>query len=230
MLRMRSSIKHQTSAPDGEGCATHSSACSSFQRDKRDLPADLRLVLGEKWVGCHDAIPQPLTLRPFQHLSAGVECLGPDLDGHFRVRQQITIPIWVGWRAGIRCDHKQALAIGHIHHRCRAALTGLGADGAKTGQRRTTPMMYVSDGERLLVIASNAGAPAHPDWYRNLLAHPEVTVEVGAETFDARAEVLEGAERQRLWDSIVASYPFFTEHQAKISREIPLVALERRAG
>jgi len=102
--------------------------------------------------------------------------------------------------------------------------------GAKTGQRRTTPMMYVPDGERLLVIASNAGAPAHPDWYRNLLAHPEVTVEVGAETFDARAKVLEGAERQRLWDSIVASYPFFTEHQAKISREIPLVALERRPG
>ncbi len=101
--------------------------------------------------------------------------------------------------------------------------------GAKSGQRRTTPMMYVPDGDRLLVIASNAGALAHPDWYRNLLAHPEVTVEVGADTFDASAVVLEGAERQQLWDRIVASYPFFTEHQAKITRQIPVIALERKS-
>src|SRR5690242_1896214 len=86
--------------------------------------------------------------------------------------------------------------------------------GARSGQRRTTPLMYVPDGDRLLVIASNAGAPAHPDWYRNLLAHPQVTVEVGADTFDARAVVLAGMERQQLWDRIVASYPFFTDHQA----------------
>src|SRR5439155_18791500 len=101
--------------------------------------------------------------------------------------------------------------------------------GAKSGQRRTTPLMYVPDGDRLLVIASNAGAPSHPDWYRNLLAHPQVTVEVGADTFDASAAVLKGAERQQLWDKIVASYPFFAEHQAKITREIPLVALERKS-
>ncbi len=101
--------------------------------------------------------------------------------------------------------------------------------GAKSGQRRTTPMMYVPDGDRLLVIASNAGALAHPDWYRNLLAHPEVTVEVGADTFDASAVVLEGTERQQLWDRIVASYPFFTEHQAKITRQIPVIALERKS-
>ncbi len=99
--------------------------------------------------------------------------------------------------------------------------------GAKSGQPRTTPMMYVPDGDRMLVIASNAGAPAHPDWYRNLLAHPQVTVEVGGDAFDARAVVLEGTERQQLWDKIVASYPFFVEHQAKITREIPVIALER---
>jgi deazaflavin-dependent oxidoreductase (nitroreductase family) len=102
--------------------------------------------------------------------------------------------------------------------------------GAKSGQPRTTPMMYVPDGDRILVIASNAGAPAHPDWYRNLLAHPQVTVEVGGDTFDARAVVLEGTERQQLWDKIVASYPFFVEHQAKITREIPVIALERLSG
>jgi deazaflavin-dependent oxidoreductase (nitroreductase family) len=102
--------------------------------------------------------------------------------------------------------------------------------GAKSGQPRTTPMMYVPDGERILVIASNAGAAAHPDWYHNLLAHPEVTVEAGADTFAARAVVLQGAERQQLWDRIVASYPFFTEHQAKITREIPVIALVRNPG
>jgi deazaflavin-dependent oxidoreductase (nitroreductase family) len=68
-------------------------------------------------------------------------------------------------------------------------------------------MMYISDGERLLVVASNAGAPIHPDWYRNLVAHPQVTVEVGTETFDATAVVTEGEERQRLWTRIVELYP-----------------------
>src|SRR6266568_8889767 len=106
----------------------------------------------------------------------------------------------------------------------------LTARGARSGQRRTTPMMYIPDGDRLLVIASNAGAPAHPDWYRNLVAHPEVTVEVRTETFEATAVVMEGSERQRLWSRIVELYPFFTEHQAKTSRKIPVIALERRAG
>jgi len=100
--------------------------------------------------------------------------------------------------------------------------------GAKSGQRRTTPMMYISDGDRLLVIASNAGALAHPDWYYNLAAHPEVTVEVGTETFDATAVVTEGAERHRLWTRIVELYPFFAEHQAKTTRQIPVIALSRR--
>ena len=100
--------------------------------------------------------------------------------------------------------------------------------GARSGQRRTTPMMYVRDGDRLLVIASNAGAPRHPDWYYNLLAHPHVTVEVGRETYDATAIVTQGEERQQLWDRIVEQYPFFADHQAKVTRQIPVIALERR--
>jgi deazaflavin-dependent oxidoreductase (nitroreductase family) len=71
--------------------------------------------------------------------------------------------------------------------------------GAKTGRRHTMPLMYVLDGGRLLVIASNAGAPRHPDWYRNLSADPGVTVEVGAETYEATAAELEGEERERVW-------------------------------
>ena len=66
--------------------------------------------------------------------------------------------------------------------------------GARSGQRRVSPMMYVPDGDRLLVIASNIGAPKHPDWYHNLVAHPGVTVEVGSETYDATALVTEGAD------------------------------------
>ena len=100
--------------------------------------------------------------------------------------------------------------------------------GAKSGQLRTTPMMYIPDGDRLLVIASNAGAPVHPDWYRNLVAHPEVTVEVGNEIFEAIAIVTEGPERQRLWTRVVELYPFFAAHQAKVTRQIPVIVLERR--
>ena len=100
--------------------------------------------------------------------------------------------------------------------------------GAKSGQLRTTPIMYIPDGDRLLVIASNAGAPIHPDWYRNLVAHPEVTVEVGNETFEAIAVVTEGSERQRLWTRVVELYPFFADHQAKIARLIPVIVLRRK--
>ena len=102
--------------------------------------------------------------------------------------------------------------------------------GAKSGQLRTTPMMYIPDGNRLLVIASNAGAPAHPDWYRNLVAYPEVTVEVGNEIFEAIAIVTEGPERQRLWTRVVELYPFFADHQAKVTRQIPVIVLKRWEG
>jgi deazaflavin-dependent oxidoreductase (nitroreductase family) len=99
--------------------------------------------------------------------------------------------------------------------------------GAKTGLRRTTPMMYIRQGERTLVVASNAGAARHPDWYHNLLGHPDVTVEIGDETYEAHAVVLEGADRQQLWESIVGQYPFFGDHQAKIERQIPVIELKR---
>lgn len=102
--------------------------------------------------------------------------------------------------------------------------------GAKSGQLRTTPMMYIPDGDRLLVIASNAGAPVHPNWYRNLVAYPEITVEVGDEIFEAIAIVTEGPERQRLWIGVVELYPFFADHQAKVTRQIPVIMLNRRGS
>jgi deazaflavin-dependent oxidoreductase (nitroreductase family) len=99
--------------------------------------------------------------------------------------------------------------------------------GARTGQSRTTPMMYVPDGDRVLVMASNAGAPKHPDWYRNLLAHPEVTVEVDGEEYRATAVPLAGDEYADRWAEITSRYPFFAEHQSKVTRRIPVVALNR---
>lgn len=101
--------------------------------------------------------------------------------------------------------------------------------GARSGQQRTTPLMFIRDQDRLLVVASAAGALKHPDWYHNLVAHPDVGVEVGNETFAAEALVMEGAERQQQWDRIVEQYPFFTEHQTKTTRTIPLIELRRRS-
>ena len=99
--------------------------------------------------------------------------------------------------------------------------------GARSGTPHTTPMTYVRDGDRVLVIASNAGAVRHPDWYFNLVTHPTVTVELPDETYQARARTAEGEERDHLWAQIVAQMPFFTDHQAQISRQIPVVVLER---
>ena len=106
----------------------------------------------------------------------------------------------------------------------------LSTTGAKSGQRRTNPVMYLADGDRLLVFASKRGAPTHPDWYHNLVAHPEVTVEVETETYEATATVLTGEERVRLYAKQAELFPQFGEYQANTSRKIPVIALERRKG
>jgi len=123
---------------------------------------------------------------------------------------------------------EQFRAGGEIEGMHRARLLLLTTTGARTGQSRTTPMMFHQDVDRLLVIASNIGAPQHPDWYLNLRANPLVLVEMGDQRFDAIATTLEGSERERLWTMLMRNYPFFAEHQAKTSRVIPVVALTRR--
>jgi F420H(2)-dependent quinone reductase len=100
--------------------------------------------------------------------------------------------------------------------------------GRRTGQKRTSPMMYVRSGDRLLVIASNNGAPADPLWYRNLIADPHVTVELPGEEFAATAEPLTGAEYDREWTRIKELFPFFADHEVRAGgRRIPVVALNR---
>lgn len=97
--------------------------------------------------------------------------------------------------------------------------------GRHTGQPRTNPAMYLAEGDRLLVFASNGGAPTHPDWYHNLLTEPRVTVEVGTGSYPARAIVLQGEERDRLYAEQSLRYPEFAEYQRQTTRRIPVIAI-----
>jgi deazaflavin-dependent oxidoreductase (nitroreductase family) len=99
--------------------------------------------------------------------------------------------------------------------------------GARSGQPHTVPLGFARDGDRLVIIASNNGAPKAPAWYHNLVANPEVTVEVGTDTYQARASVAEGAERQRAEDVLATQLPFLAEHEQRAGRQIPIVVLER---
>jgi deazaflavin-dependent oxidoreductase (nitroreductase family) len=106
--------------------------------------------------------------------------------------------------------------------------------GTRSGKSHTTPLAYLPDGDRQVIFASKGGAPTNPDWYHNLVAHPEVTVEIGngsgTETFEATATVITGEERDQLYAKQVEVFPGFAEYQAKTSRQIPVIALERRKG
>ena len=100
--------------------------------------------------------------------------------------------------------------------------------GAKSGTVRTSPLVHSRDADDYVIIASKAGAPTSPDWFHNLVANPEVTIEVGAEKFEARAEVTEGDDRARLYDQQAAQMPIFAEYRSKTDREIPVVRLVRQ--
>lgn len=102
--------------------------------------------------------------------------------------------------------------------------------GARSGQRRTNPVMYLREGSRLFIFASKGGAPTHPDWYRNLLAHPEVTVEIDDQTYTAIAKLVTGAERDSVYARWEAMYPQFHEYQEKTARIIPVIELVANAS
>lgn len=110
----------------------------------------------------------------------------------------------------------------------------LTSTGAKSGQRRVNPLAYFVDGDRFIIIASKGGAPTNPDWYYNLLAHPEATIEVGTqnfdriETFDVVATEAKGEERDRLFAWVAEQAPGFGEYQTKTSRKIPVIVLKRK--
>jgi deazaflavin-dependent oxidoreductase (nitroreductase family) len=97
--------------------------------------------------------------------------------------------------------------------------------GAKSGKTRVNPLMYLPDGERLLIFASKGGAPTNPDWFHNLRANQAATVEVGTDKFVVEAEELTGEERDRLFAKQAGLYPMFGDYQSKAGRTIPVVAL-----
>ena len=100
--------------------------------------------------------------------------------------------------------------------------------GAKSGKAYTSPLVYTRDGDNFVVLASKGGAPEDPQWFRNLVAHPHITVEVGSETIPVRARVAEGEERERLFRAQADLMPNFDEYATKTSRAIPVVVLEPR--
>jgi deazaflavin-dependent oxidoreductase (nitroreductase family) len=97
--------------------------------------------------------------------------------------------------------------------------------GARSGQPRVHPVMYLADGDRYLIFASKGGAPTNPSWYHNLMAHPDATIEVGTDALEVTAVPLMGKERDDFYERQSAVYPNFAEYQAKTSRTIPVVAL-----
>ncbi|MFI9503926.1 nitroreductase family deazaflavin-dependent oxidoreductase [Nocardia sp. NPDC052566] len=99
--------------------------------------------------------------------------------------------------------------------------------GAKSGNAVTNPLVYLPDGDRIVLIASNGGADKHPAWYHNLRANPEFTIEIGTEAYQAKAEEITGAERDELYARMVAIMPGFAEYEAKTSRRIPVLAAYR---
>jgi F420H(2)-dependent quinone reductase len=97
--------------------------------------------------------------------------------------------------------------------------------GRKSGKKRTTPLLYVMDGEDFVIIASKGGAPSHPAWYLNLMSTPDATVEVGDREVRVKAKEVDGEEKIRLWQMMVQIYPTYDDYQTKTKREIPLLLL-----
>ena len=100
--------------------------------------------------------------------------------------------------------------------------------GAKSGAKRTSPLVYVKDGDDIVLVASKGGNPKNPAWFHNLKANPETTVQVGSEKRRVRARVATDAERERLWPKAVQTYSGYAGYQKRTDRKIPLVVLERR--
>jgi proline iminopeptidase len=105
----------------------------------------------------------------------------------------------------------------------------LAARGRKSGKYYLTPLTYGEDNGRYILIGSYGGRPDHPGWFKNLVAHPDVRVQVGDRRFDATAAVATGAERERLWQMMTKVLPLYTEYQTKTTRQLPVIVLTPKA-
>ena len=132
-----------------------------------------------------------------------------------------------GWVAShIRSYTESGGRSGHRWHGVNTLL--LTTRGRKTGRLRRTALIYGKDGERFVVVASIGGAPKHPEWYLNVVANPDVRVQVGAEEFEAVASTVTGDQRPVLWKHMAQIWPDYDQYQKKTKRTIPVVALDRR--
>lgn len=100
--------------------------------------------------------------------------------------------------------------------------------GRKTGRRLTVPLLYLADGRRVVTVASKGGMDHHPLWYHNLVAHPDVEVQIGSDVRPMRARTADDGERTRYWPKLVAIYRDYADYQARTERVIPVVVLEPR--
>ena len=100
--------------------------------------------------------------------------------------------------------------------------------GAKSGKRRTTPLVFMEDGDDIVIVASKGGSPRHPAWFHNLKANPETTVQNGTRKIAVKARAATGDERKRLWPEVVELFGGYRDYQRRTEREIPLVILEPR--
>ncbi len=100
--------------------------------------------------------------------------------------------------------------------------------GARSAVKRTTPLVYLRDGENVVLIASKGGYPRHPAWFHNLRAHPDTTVQIGSRRLAVTARVADPQERARLWPKVVEVYGGYETYQRRTDREIPLIILEPR--
>jgi len=98
--------------------------------------------------------------------------------------------------------------------------------GRKSGEKFIFPLFYGTAGDSYIIVASKGGAPDHPGWYKNLVAHPEVDVQVGTKQFKAKARTATGAERARLWKEALKFWPPYADYEKKTDREIPVVVLD----
>jgi deazaflavin-dependent oxidoreductase (nitroreductase family) len=110
-----------------------------------------------------------------------------------------------------------------------APLVLLTTKGARTKKSHVTPVMYMKDGDRIVVFASKAGADTNPDWYTNLKANPDMQVEIGDEKLDVHADEVYGAERDKLYNEHASKFPTFKDYEKKTKRKIPVVVLTRKA-
>ncbi len=116
----------------------------------------------------------------------------------------------------------------HGYHWRGTTILLLTTVGRKSGEQRTTPLIHITDGGRWVVIASKGGTPDHPDWFKNLSQNPEIEIQVEDEVIPVAAEVIEGDERERLWEAMTEVWPDYDNYQEKTDRRIPVVALSRR--